>query len=167
MINVRAYKTIEEVFNVKVPAENIFLNINITDKDELLKFVAKQASKLGYTDSKKKLYESFVEREAEYSTGLQEGFAIPHAKTDFVNRVGIIYVRTNSIDNWETYDDQPVTDIFALMVPEKNAGTTHLKMLSNLATALLVDKFKMTVRSLKSSEEISKYITKEIGANVL
>ncbi|GEO57832.1 PTS sugar transporter subunit IIA [Companilactobacillus bobalius] len=151
---------------MEIPARNILLDINVSDRDDLLHFISDQCKSFGYTDSAKGLYESFIQREAEYSTGLQEGFAIPHAKTDFVKSAQIVYVRLNHPIEWKTYDDKPVTDIFALMVPESGVGTVHLKMLSNLATALLEDDFKKKIRELNDSEKISEYITNEIGVNV-
>ena len=110
---------------------------------------------------------SFKKREEEYSTGLQDGFAIPHAKSEAVERVGIIYVRLEKPIEWKTYDNKPVTDVFALMVPPKNAGNTHLKMLAHLSTALLEDDFKQNLKRLNDSQEIAKYIRKKIGANKL
>lgn len=53
------------------------------------------------------------------------------------------------------------------MVPPKNAGNTHLKMLANLSTALLEDDFKQNLKTLNDSQEIAKYIRKKIGANKL
>ncbi|GAB5056065.1 PTS sugar transporter subunit IIA [Companilactobacillus alimentarius] len=151
---------------MEIPAKNILLNISVSDRDDLLHFISNKCEALGYTDSAEDLYDSFIKREADYSTGLQEGFAIPHAKTDDVKSAQIIYVRTNNPIAWKTYDDKPVTDIFALMIPESGVGTTHLKMLSNLATALLEDDFKKEIRKLNDSQKISNYITEKIGVNV-
>ncbi|WP_334352737.1 PTS sugar transporter subunit IIA [Companilactobacillus sp. HBUAS56257] len=152
---------------MEIPSQNILLDVNVSDRDDLLKFISSKCQDLGYTDSSKELYDSFLKREADYSTGLQEGFAIPHAKTDAVKSAQIVYVRTTNPIDWKTYDDKPVTDIFALMVPESGVGTTHLQMLSNLATALLEDDFKKEIRELNDSQKISDYITKKIGVNVL
>ncbi|MFH5810275.1 PTS sugar transporter subunit IIA [Companilactobacillus sp. FL22-1] len=149
-----------------IPKQNILLDVDIPDKDSALNYISKKACDLGYTDSSDGLYKAFLDREADYSTGLQEGFAIPHAKTNFVKSPGIIYVRTRNAIEWKTYDDRPVTDIFALIVPESGAGTTHLKMLSNLATALLEDDFKKEIRDLEDPQKISEYITTKIGVNV-
>jgi fructose PTS system EIIA component len=152
---------------MKFNKENVLLNINVKDKDSLLKYVSDQAQKIGLTNDPNSLLQSFQEREKEYSTGLQDGFAIPHAKSDAVTEVGIIYVRLSNPIEWKTYDNKSVTDVFALMVPPKNAGNTHLKMLANLSTALLEDNFKVDLRQKFNEEEIAKFISKEIGANEL
>lgn len=151
---------------MNIQEQNILLDSNVCSRDEVLHLISHKAKLLGYTDSENELYKSFIERENDYSTGLQEGFAIPHAKTNYVKAPGIIYVRNMVPIEWKTYDDKPVTDVFALMVPESGAGTTHLKMLSNLATALLEGDFQKKIRDLDDSKLIAKYITKKIGVNV-
>lgn len=151
---------------MEIPARNILLNINVTDRDGLLRFISKQCEIFGYTNSSKGLYDSFIQREKEYSTGLQDGFAIPHAKTNFVKSAQIFYVRLQHPIEWKTYDDKSVTDVFVLMVNESGTGKVHLKMLSNLATALLEDEFKKKIHELNDSEKISEYITNEIGENI-
>ena len=152
---------------MELSEKDILLHVKVADRDELLRLISKRAEELGNTDSAENLFKAFIEREKDYSTGLQEGFAIPHAKTNFVKSVGIIYARLDNPIDWETYDDQPVTDVFALMVPEANAGTTHLQMLSNLATELLEDEFKQHLRELDNQKDISEYISKKMGVDVL
>ncbi|RMC24918.1 MULTISPECIES: PTS sugar transporter subunit IIA [unclassified Lactobacillus] len=152
---------------MKFIKKNVLLNVDVKDKDSLLKYVSDQAQKISLTDDPDSLLQSFQEREKEYSTGLQDGFAIPHAKSDAVKKVGIIYVRLSNPIKWKTYDNKPVTDVFALMVPPENAGNAHLKMLANLSTALLEDGFKVDLRQKSNEEEIAKFISKEIGANEL
>lgn len=57
-------------------------------------------------------------------------------------------------------DDSFVTNLFALIVPKQNAGNEHLMMISKLATNLLEDKFKNTVKSSKNKSELAEYIIK-------
>ncbi len=148
-------------------SSNVDLNVDLKDKTALLKHVANMAESLNITDSMKDLYDSFVEREKEYSTGLEDGFAIPHAKSICVNKVSIIYVRLKNPIEWKTYDDKPVTDVFALMVPPENAGNDHLKILAKLSIALLEDEFKINLRKMSSEQEVAEFISKEIGVQDL
>lgn len=150
---------------MKFVKDNVLLDASVNDKDALLDCISKYAQKVGFTDDPQGLLKSFKEREAEYSTGLQDGFAIPHAKSAAVKKVGIIYARTTNPISWKTYDKKPVTDVFALMVPPKNAGNTHLKMLASLSTALLEDDFKKKLKALNNPEEIASLISEKMGAN--
>lgn len=139
----------------------IFFDINVNTKTEALEFISNQALSLGLTDDKDGLLEDFLKREEEFSTGLQDGFAIPHAKSSHAKDIAIIYVSCkNPIKEWETLDDSLVTNLFALIVPKQNAGNEHLMMISKLATNLLEEEFKNTVRLSDNKSELKEYILK-------
>lgn len=143
--------------------EYIFFDINVNTKTEALEFISNQALKLGLTDNRDGLLKDFLKREEEFSTGLQDGFAIPHAKSFHAKEIAIIYVRCKKpIEEWETLDDSSVTNLFALIVPKENAGNEHLMMISKLATNLLEDEFKNTVKSSVNKSELAEYISKII-----
>ncbi|WP_302626315.1 PTS sugar transporter subunit IIA [uncultured Eubacterium sp.] len=139
--------------------EYIFFNLDANTKTEALEFISNQASLLGLTDDKDGLLEDFLKREEEFSTGLQDGFAIPHAKSSHAKEIGIIYVTCkNPITEWETLDGSPVTNLFALIVPKKNAGNEHLMMISKLATNLLENDFKNTIKSSDNKSMLAEFI---------
>lgn len=148
---------------MKFTKDNIILNSLATTKEELLKEIAQYAKEKNYIDNVDNIYQAFLTREAEYSTGLQDGFAIPHAKALSVTTATVLYVRTNQVLDWETFDDGGVTDVFALLVPKKEEGTVHIKMLSQLATALLEDNFKEELKATNDVEKIVNIIN--LGMN--
>lgn len=148
---------------MKFKKEDILLNVDVQDKETLLDCISKYAKKVGFTDDPQGLLKAFKEREAEYSTGLQDGFAIPHAKADVVRKVGIIYARAKNPIVWKTYDNKPVTEVFALMVPPENAGNTHLKMLASLSTALLEEDFKKNLKEMNDPDKIASLINEKMG----
>lgn len=148
---------------MKFTINDVFLNVNEQSVASFLEFATKAAKDAGFTDDVSELKRSFLEREKEFSTGLEDGFAIPHAKTAAVLRPGFLYFRLAQPIKWQTYDDQPVTDVFTLMVPPENAGDEHLKMLANLSTALLEDDFKVKLRELTSKKAIADFINRKIG----
>ena len=94
--------------------------------------------------------------------GLQDGFAIPHARSSYVEKVSVFFIRNVSKLDWETLDDSEVHNLFALLVPEKNEGNIHLQMISQLATCLLEDDFKSTVQSSTDKNELKEYILSKI-----
>ena len=102
----------------------------------------------------------FLKREEEYSTGLQDEFAIPHAKSTHAKEVAIFFVKCKNELDWETLDDSKVKYLFALIVPMENAGNEHLLMISKLATSLLEDEFKEKVKSSTDKAELKEYILK-------
>lgn len=148
--------------------ENILLDVIVTSKEELFNFIADYAYKLGYISDVVKTRMAFIEREEEYSTGLQDGFAIPHAKSSAVVKPTVLFIRLNQEIEWETFDDSAVKNVFALMVPKEDGGTVHLEMLSRLATALLEDEFIKHIQQLDDKKQLVALIKKEmIGERII
>lgn len=143
--------------------EYLFFDVDVSTKKEALKYISHKALEMGLTDNEEGLMADFLKREGEFSTGLQDGFAIPHAKSDFAKKMGVFYVRCKSgIPEWETMDDKKVTDLFALIVPRESADNEHLMMISRLATGLLEDDFKKNVKIASDKEKLIKYLQKFI-----
>lgn len=142
--------------------ENIYLNENLNSKEEVLEFIATKAYHLGITDDKNELLKDLWKREGEYSTGIQDGFAIPHSKSKYVKKPSILYIKSNNDIEWETLDGSNVRYIFTLLAPEENKDNIHLQMLSKLATCLLEDDFKDEVKNEKNKEKLLNYILRKM-----
>lgn len=143
---------------MKFGSNNILLNVDVNDKNELFAYIASYAKKQNIIEDEARLVDAFLAREAEVSTGLQESFAIPHAKANFIKEPTIIYVKLNHPIEWETFDEKPVQNIFALLVPDKYKGTIHLEMISRIATSLLDDNFIKVVKDSSNAKELETVI---------
>lgn len=142
--------------------KNIFLDVEAEDKDELLKLIANQAKVLQISDNVEGLLVDLKKRESEFPTGVQDGFAIPHARSKHVLKPSILYITTQKALEWGSMDDKKIQYIFALLVPVKNEGNVHLMMLSKLATCLLEEDFKNTVKEIQDKHMLKNYIYKEM-----
>jgi len=107
---------------IMIKENYIFFDIDAKNKEEALDFVSSKAFEYGITDDKDGLLGDFLKREEEYSTGLQDEFAIPHAKSTHAKEVAIFFVKCKNELDWETLDDSKVKYLFALIVPMENAG---------------------------------------------
>lgn len=142
-----------------VKVENVFVAENFASRDEALSFVSNQAVKAGVADDADAVMNAFLAREAEGSTGMMEGFAIPHAKSDAITDAAVIVVKDDSgVTGWDTMDGAPVNVAIALLIPGAQAGTTHLKILSKVAEALMDEGFRATVKGSTDAAEIAKMI---------
>ena len=142
-----------------VKAENVFVAENFASRDEVLSFVSNQAVKAGVADDADAVMNAFLAREAEGTTGMMEGFAIPHAKSDAITEAAVIVVKDDSgVTGWDTMDGAPVNVAIALLIPGAQAGTTHLKILSKVAEALMDEGFRATVKGSTDAAEIAKTI---------
>lgn len=142
-----------------VKVENVFVAENFASRDEALSFVSNQAVKAGFADDADAVMNAFLAREAEGTTGMMEGFAIPHAKSDAITEAAVIVVKDDSgVIGWDTMDGAPVNVAIALLIPGAQAGTTHLKILSKVAEALMDEGFRATVKGSTDAAEIAKTI---------
>lgn len=142
-----------------VKVENVFVAEDFASRDEALSFVSNQAVKAGIASDADAVMNAFLAREAEGTTGMMEGFAIPHAKSDAITEAAVIVVKDESgVTGWDTMDGAPVNVAIALLIPGAQAGTTHLKILSKVAEALMDEDFRATVKGSTDAAEIAKMI---------
>lgn len=142
-----------------VKVENVFVAEDFASRDEALSFVSNQAVKAGIASDADAVMNAFLAREAEGTTGMMEGFAIPHAKSDAITEAAVIVVKDESgVTGWDTMDGAPVNVAIALLIPGAQAGTTHLKILSKVAEALMDEDFRGTVKGSNDAAEIAKTI---------
>ena len=144
----------------------IRVGVKVETKEEVLKLVSEIAFKDEIVKSKEEYFNGLLAREEECTTGFGKGFAIPHCKSSTVNKASVIVLKLDNEVEWESMDDKPVNFVLALAVPDTEAGTTHLKILSKIARFLMDDEFTMKLESSKSEEEIYKYLIERLeGGN--
>ena len=138
----------------------IAVDLKATDKKsaivELVEML-KTTKKAKKTDE---IIEVVLEREKLGSTGIGQGVAIPHGKTDVLQeQVGALGISRKGIE-FNSLDGEPVHIVFLLVGPVEVAGQ-HLKALSRISR-LFKDKFlRQAIRDAKTKEEIVKIIQQE------
>ena len=145
-----------------VKEENVFVGQSAQSREEVLRFLADRAGELGITADPDAVYQAFLEREDMGETGMTDGFAIPHAKSSAVKRAAVIVFKNAEPLDWPSFDEKPVVCAIALMVPDGEAGTEHIRLLSKTATLLMNEGFKGLVRNSQSAAEIADAIQKGI-----
>lgn len=120
-----------------VSEENILLNQQATTKEEALRTISDAAARLGIADDADAVYAAFLAREEIDKTGMVDGFAVPHCKTDAVKSAAVIIFKNAQPVEWPSLDDKPVDIAMALLIPDSEAGTTHLRLLSKIAVMLM------------------------------
>ncbi len=146
-----------------VKASNVFCDQKVEGRDAALSFIAERAVSAGIADDSAALYAAFLKREAEGTTGMVDGFAIPHAKTDAVKAASVMVLKApEGIASWETLDGAPVTCAIALLVPEAEAGTAHLQILSKVATALTDEAFRDACKAEGDPAKVAQLINERL-----
>lgn len=140
--------------------EAIIVELKAADKKsaivELVE-VLKTTKKVKKTDE---IIDVVLEREKLGSTGIGQGVAIPHGKTDVLQeQAGVLGISHKGIE-FNSLDGEPVHIIFLLVGPVEVAGQ-HLKALSRISR-LFKDKFlRQAIRDAKTTEEVVKIIQQE------
>lgn len=104
-------------------------------------------------------------REAEFSTGLGDGIAIPHAKTAAVSAPGLAAMTVPAGVDYESLDGEPTTLFFLIAAPE-GGSDVHLEVLSRLSTLLLDQKFCARLRAAKTPEEFRRLVDEQETARL-
>jgi PTS system fructose-specific IIA component len=141
-----------------VKARQVFVDCPMTSREETLDFLAEQAVELGFADDVAAVRAAYDEREAMGVTGVQDGFAIPHAKTAAIKEAGVVIVKLKERVEWPSFDEGPCDVIISLLVPDGEAGTTHLKLLSKIAVMLMREEFRNRVHGENDPEQIAAII---------
>jgi len=140
---------------------NIILNVDITEKDLLLKEIAKRICDLGYANEEEKVYEGLKDREKDSETALGDGFAIPHTKSASITTPGVLFVKTIEEIKWS--EEESANVFIVLFTPIENEGNIHLKMLSSLSRKLINSEFKNLLHSSDDVEVLYQNITNALA----
>lgn len=147
-----------------VSEENILLNQQATTKEEALRTISDAAARLGIADDADAVYAAFLAREEIDKTGMVDGFAVPHCKTDAVKSAAVIIFKNAQPVEWPSLDDKPVDIAMALLIPNSEAGTTHLRLLSKAAMLLMDDNFKSKLRESDDAADLAATLNVELVA---
>ncbi len=100
-----------------------------------------------------KVREAVFAREAVMSTGVGKGLALPHAKTDAVDRtVAALAITAQPVD-FGAIDDKPVRILF-LLVGAEEAKTQHIKILSRISRLMNRDDFRKRLLEARDADEV-------------
>jgi fructose-specific phosphotransferase system IIA component len=132
----------------------IELNLDATTQREVISQLTSLLREQDRIESESAFIQGVLEREAEFSTGFGNGFAIPHCKSDTVKTASIIIGKTTNEIEWNALDDKPVTFIIMLAIPASEGGSTHLRILSTLSGKLMDDEFRNQLMNAVKPEQI-------------
>ena len=125
-----------------ITPETVAVELIATDRDAAIAELVGIAARTGKVTDPAAVATSALAREATVSTGLGDGIAIPHAKTDAVSEPVVVYARSRAGIDWSSRDGIPASELFLIAVPEHAAGDTHLKIMSALSRKLVNAQFR-------------------------
>ena len=141
-----------------VPASHVYIDNPATSVDEVLRFLSQTAVSYGVAKDADKVFEAFKAREAEGTTGMMGGFAIPHAKTAEVDPPTVIVVKCAGEVEWAPLASTRVRCAIALLIPDDGTQTEQLRLLSKVAVLLMDADFREKVLASADPQEIAGLI---------
>ncbi len=117
------------------PPDLIKVGLEAEDKDEAFEELVDLFCQATHSGARDELLTAVRDREAKMSTGIKKGIAIPHGKTNAVDRVyGVLGVSKKGVD-YDALDGEPVYLLFMMLAPQKDSEK-HLRLLKRLAELL-------------------------------
>ncbi|MGG3561288.1 fructose-specific PTS transporter subunit EIIC [Neobacillus rhizosphaerae] len=117
----------------------VVFDVQANSKEQVIQQLISNLYKEGYIVSEQAFLEKVLQREEISPTGLEKGLAIPHGKSSTVKKAVFAVARLRTpLNDWPSIDpSNKVQLVFLIAIPENEAGTTHLKILSELSTNLM------------------------------
>ena len=144
----------------------IKLNGIANSKQDTINKLVDLMAKNGNLTDKEKYKEVVLKREEEGSTGIGEGIAIPHGKTDAVSKPGLSAMVINDGVEFDSLDGQPAKLLFLIAAPNTK-DNVHLDVLSRLSTLLMDTEFRKSLMEAKTPEEFLRCIDIAENAKLL
>ena len=134
--------------------DRIALHFHSDTKEGALKELTELLYKSGALTDKEAFLNDVLERESISTTGIGNGIAIPHGKSENVLETTAAIGRCDKPLEWESMDDKPVNFIVLLAVNENDRTGVHVKLLSQMARKLASEETCKRLVDAKTAEEI-------------
>lgn len=120
--------------------EGVKLGVVAASQDEAIDVLVDLQCGIGAVADRDRYKQAVLAREAEFSTAVGEGVAIPHAKTDAVSEPGLVAITVPGGVDWKAPDGKPSDLIFLIAAPDTQANV-HLEVLAKLSALLMHPEF--------------------------
>jgi fructose-specific phosphotransferase system IIA component len=135
--------------------ENILPDLSGRNKLEVIEELLNHMQTLGMISNYETALNDILIREDHLSTGLENGIAIPHAKSDGVDKLTIVFgIKKDGID-FDSLDAEPANLIFLVLSPKDTSGP-HIQALALISRNLSINKNRESLKSANSANEIAK-----------
>jgi phosphoenolpyruvate-protein phosphotransferase len=143
--------------------ELIIVDSDSASKEEAVQELVGAFFAAGRTDHPQAVEEAVWAREGVYSTGLGDGFAIPHCKTDAIAASSIGVVRLARPLDWDAVDGAPVQCVILLAMRATDTNAAHLSVFSKLARKLMDADFRTRLLAAPNREAVLACLKWELG----
>ncbi|RRN71642.1 PTS fructose transporter subunit IIC [Peribacillus simplex] len=145
--------------------DTIIINLQSVTKQAVIDELSGKLAEADRLNDVEAFKAAILKREQQSTTGIGEGIAIPHAKTNAVRTPAICFGKSVNGVDYESLDGQPA-HLFFMIAASEGANADHLETLSRLSSLLMDEKFRDRLISSSSGEEVLEIINqKEMEAD--
>lgn len=138
-------------------AGSIALNSHPAQKEEAIEQAVALMAASGHLNDVSAFRDAVFAREEQGTTGVGDGIAIPHGKTQAVSTPGLSAMVIPDGVDFDALDGAPVTLLFLIAAPDTKENV-HLAVLSRLSTLLMDEAFTQHLRQAKTVDEFLHYV---------
>ncbi|WRS26749.1 PTS sugar transporter subunit IIA [Oscillospiraceae bacterium MB08-C2-2] len=142
--------SVSEVINQNA----VVTDLDAANKAEVLDALAQLLFEDGSVTDKQAFIDDVYLRESEGKTGIGNGVAIPHGKSEVVAKTCIAVAKLKNPIEWETIDGKPVQVIILFAVDGNDKNNYFVKLMSQVARMLARDGFCSSLMSAKDKDEL-------------
>lgn len=140
---------IQDVLNKNV----MLFDLEATDKEGVINEMVQSLVDNGVVTDFETFKAGIMNREAQTSTGLGEGIAMPHSKNEAVKEATVLFAKSNKGVDYASLDGQP-TDLFFMIAAPEGANDTHLAALAELSKYLMKPGFADKLRQVSTPDQV-------------
>lgn len=141
-----------------INTDQVYLNLNITNKKDLFEFASAKLVDHNSVTNSEDFVKALNDRELESPTGFGENWAIPHGISASVKKPTVLYISLKSPIKYESLEGDTADKFFFIAIPKELRGE-HVKIISGIATLLLDEKFKNSIKDAKDSDQVINLIS--------
>ena len=131
----------------------MILDLKATSKEAVIDEMITSLVEHGVVTDFDTFKQGIMNREAQTSTGLGDGIAMPHSKNAAVKEATVLFAKSTAGVDYEALDGQPTYLFFMIAAPD-GANDTHLAALAELSKYLLKDGFADQLRKVTTADEV-------------
>lgn len=140
---------IQDVLNKNV----MLFDLQATDKEGVINEMVQSLVDNGVVTDFDTFKAGIMNREAQTSTGLGDGIAMPHSKNEAVKEATVLFAKSNKGVDYASLDGQP-TDLFFMIAAPEGANDTHLAALAELSKYLMKPGFADKLRQARTPDQV-------------
>ena len=140
---------IQDVLNKNV----MLFDLQATDKEGVINEMVQSLVDNGVVTDFETFKTGIMNREAQTSTGLGDGIAMPHSKNEAVKEATVLFAKSNKGVDYASLDGQP-TDLFFMIAAPEGANDTHLAALAELSKYLMKPGFADKLRQARTPDQV-------------